>query len=77
MYGVRLLHFSKDWLKFIQIHHYYTMALNLKYNDQYTNFVFDYQSDTRILRYSGEKKCDLIVYFMKKSYHAVTLTLNS
>ena len=27
MSGVRMLHFLKDWWKFIQIHQYYTMAL--------------------------------------------------
>ena len=27
MSGVRMLHFLKDWYKFIQIHQYYTMAL--------------------------------------------------
>ena len=29
MSGVRMLHFLKDWWKFIQIHQYYTMALTL------------------------------------------------
>ena len=29
MSGVRMLHFLKDWLKFIQIHQYYTMAYSL------------------------------------------------
>ena len=28
MSGVRILHFLKDWSKFIEIHQYYTMALN-------------------------------------------------
>ena len=27
MSGVRMRHFLKDWLNFIQIHQYYTMAL--------------------------------------------------
>ena len=27
MSGVRMLHFLKDWWKFIQIHQYYTMAV--------------------------------------------------
>ena len=27
MFGVRMLHFLKDWWKFIQIHQYYTVAL--------------------------------------------------
>ena len=30
MYGVRVLHFLKDWLKCIQIHQYYTTALRLE-----------------------------------------------
>ena len=29
MSGVRMLHFLKDWWKFVQIHQSYTMALNL------------------------------------------------
>ena len=29
MSGVRMLHFLKDWWKFIQIHQYYTMALTM------------------------------------------------
>ena len=29
MSGVRMMHFLKDWWKFIQIHQYYTMALML------------------------------------------------
>ena len=29
MSGVRMLHFLKDWWKFIKIHQYYTMALKL------------------------------------------------
>ena len=32
MSRVRMLHFLKDWWKFIQIHQYYTMALVL-FND--------------------------------------------
>ena len=27
MFGGRMLHFLKDWWKFIQIHQFYTMAL--------------------------------------------------
>ena len=29
MSGVRMLHFLKDFWKFIQLHQYYTMALKL------------------------------------------------
>ena len=34
MSGVRMLHFLKDWWKFIQIHQYYTMALNMINDDE-------------------------------------------
>ena len=40
MSEVRILHFSKGWLKFIQIHQYYTMAFILFFISMEFYFIF-------------------------------------
>ena len=40
MSGVRILHFLKDWWKFIQIHQYYTMALKVALDIFYFQIYF-------------------------------------
>ena len=42
MSGVQMLHFLKDWWKFIQIHEYYTMAFTHKTQFDFGNIIINF-----------------------------------